>query len=92
MIFRYVALFVYNRDTHLKATLASIESCIDSESFHYYIFSDGPKSDFYLHKIRQVRTCIDNFAAKFNCTVVNRSVNIGLSGSIMSGISYCFQS
>lgn len=80
-----VAVFAYNRPSHLKRVLMSIENSKISNDI--YLFIDGPKN--YKDKLNQkyIRLQAENFKSKNKFIVVQKKKNFGLAKSIMNGIS-----
>ena len=84
-----IALFVYNRLDHLKATIFALKKNYLAKSSELFIFSDGPKKDIdnddiEIFKVRNYLAKIKGFK---NITIIRRSQNLGLSNNIITGIS-----
>lgn len=77
-------IFAYNRPSHLKRVLVSLE---DYGLKHFFIFLDGPKNNKdkiiqneILHTIKNIR-----FA---KVSLIKNKINQGLAKSIIKGVSY----
>lgn len=82
-----ITIFVYNRPSHTLQLLESLTKCTRFESCPIYIFSDGFKNDTQKEKVQAVRGIIRDFAGKHKAKVIEASENLGLSTSIITGIS-----
>lgn len=85
-----IAIFVYNREDHIKRLVESLRSnalCRDSEVF---IFSDGPKREADCSKVeavrRYIRTLEDSDLFR-TVTIEESPINRGLARSIISGVT-----
>lgn len=85
-----IVLFTYNRPEHTKQVLDSLAINKEAPDSILYIFCDGPKEDAtkdIYERISKVRH-IANSENRFHSTIIQiQSQNIGLSKSIISGIS-----
>ncbi len=82
-----IALFVFNRPLHTKATLESLSRNPESSQSDIFVFSDGPRSAADEETVGQVRDCIANASGFRSMKVVQRSENFGLARSIISGVT-----
>lgn len=85
-----IALFAYNRPSHLREVLAALKTNKLAEKSVIYIYCDGPKEsagESDLVAIREVRKIVKNFDWPGEKKVVEQNKNIGLSQSIISGVS-----
>ena len=57
-----VALFVYNRPEHTKATLEALSKNKQVENTILYIFCDGPKSDDDRENVEEVRNIVSKIS------------------------------
>lgn len=85
-----IALFVYNRPDHARETLKGLRRCDQSTQTPVYVFSDGPKNEAGIEKVKAVRQMLaevgkDHGFASF--TVIEAPENRGLAKSIISGVS-----
>ena len=82
-----IVIFVYNRPVHTKKTIqALIENDLSKDS-DLYIFSDGPKNNNDIYSVNSVRNYIKNIKGFKKITIIEREYNLGLAGSIISGVS-----
>ncbi|SDS02283.1 hypothetical protein [Gramella sp. MAR_2010_147] len=85
-----ILLFVYNRPWHTRQTLNALSSNLLADESILYIYSDGPKEDANqvdLNKIREIRDLINERSWCGDVRVIERSDNLGLANSIISGVS-----
>lgn len=86
-----VALFVFNRPEHTAKTveaLACNEGFLESD---LYIFSDAPRNETDVSKVKSVREIINNIQKKYkkeNAFIIEQSVNKGLADSIIDGVTF----
>ncbi|MBN1185523.1 MAG: glycosyltransferase [Bacteroidales bacterium] len=86
-----VVLFVYNRLEHVKETLNSLlenELSIESELF---IYSDGPKNDIDLLKVKSVRKYLETISGFKTIQIIEKKINNGLANSVITGVSEVLQ-
>ena len=84
----HIAIFAYNRKVHLSKTIeALLQNNLINES-SVTIFSDGPKDSIDEIKIKEVREYIRNIKGFNSIEFIEQVTNIGLSKSIISGVSY----
>ncbi len=82
-----IALFVYNRPEHTKLTIDALKNNYLSQDSELFVFSDAPKSDVSCKEVVQVRQYIKTIDGFKNITVTEREKNLGLSQSIITGIT-----
>ncbi|WP_160714811.1 glycosyltransferase [Chitinophaga solisilvae] len=82
-----IALFVYNRADHAKQTITNLLKTAEAAHTDLYIFSDGPRSEKETVKVQEVRNYIHTVTGFASVTIVEQPKNIGLSRSILSGVS-----
>lgn len=86
-----VAVFAFNRPGHLERCLASLEACTGSDACDVRVYCDGPRSRLDDVECMRVRT-VAGSARKFrSIQVVARKLNLGLSRSVIDGVSECLQ-
>ncbi|AEH61484.1 glycosyl transferase, group 1/2 family protein [Methanosalsum zhilinae DSM 4017] len=79
-----IALFVYNRPEHCRKVLEFLKkNNIDK----LYIFSDGPKKNSNIKKIKLVREII-NSIDWCDAEIIEHKNNKGLANSIVDGVNY----
>lgn len=83
-----VALFVYNRISHTKETITSLEKNYWAKETDLYIFSDAAKEGDE-NAVREVREYIDSISPERfkSVTVISQNVNKGLAKSVIDGIT-----
>lgn len=84
-----VALFVYNREEHTRQTVETLRKNILAQQTDLYIFSDAPKKEEDISKVRAVREYVrsipgDSFR---KIDVVEQDTNKGLARSIIDGVT-----
>jgi hypothetical protein len=84
-----IALFVYDRPQHLRATLVALEKNYLAPQSELFIFADGPKTNnpILLDRIRQVRDLIREKWKFKNIYLDEQDFNIGLAQSIIRGVT-----
>ncbi|MFA5804203.1 MAG: hypothetical protein WC879_06135 [Melioribacteraceae bacterium] len=82
-----IALFVYNRPWHTKHTVESLSRNILASKSELFIFSDGSKNKLDDKNVYLTREYIYSIKG-FKSVIINeRSENLGLSKSIISGVT-----
>ena len=82
-----IALFVYDRLWHLQQTVESLEGNSLAKQSELFIFSDGPKDRDAQGGISKVRSYIKTIRGFKRVTVIERDRNLGLSRSIITGVT-----
>ncbi len=82
-----VILFVYNRLIHTKNTIETLKKNGIAAESELFIFSDYPKNNKAKAEVEEVRKYIKTIVGFKNITVIERSGNLGLSGSVISGVT-----
>lgn len=82
-----VALFVYKRPEHTKATLAALARNTLAPQTNLFVFSDGPKNHIDHEAVELVRKLARDFAGFSSVTVIERQENLGLAQSIITGVT-----
>jgi len=85
-----VALFVYNRLSHTKATISALAEN-DLRDVILYIFSDGPKGRDH-NSVAALRAYLDTITGFEDIVIINSDTNKGLARSIIEGVNYIFES
>ncbi len=91
MSYTPVAIFVYNRPLHTKATLEALSKNNLAKDTEIFIFSDNAKNDSDKTLVAQVREICKKINGFKNITLYNRETNFGLAENIISGISKIFE-
>jgi hypothetical protein len=82
-----VALFVFNRLEHTKATIDALQQNCLAEKTDLYVFSDAPRHYSEWNKIRAVREYLQTLKAGFNTiSVIEREWNWGIEDSVKNSI------
>jgi hypothetical protein len=83
-----IVLFVYNRVWHVKQTINSLKNNDLALESELIIYSDGPKdSDKISNEVIEVRKYLKEINGFKKITVIERENNLGLSASIIDGVS-----
>jgi hypothetical protein len=86
-----IALFVYKRLDHTKQTVQSLINNKFASESDLYIFSDAAKSEKDIKQVEEVRKYIRTISGFNRINIFERSVNFGLSRSIISGVTQICQ-
>ncbi|OYZ76265.1 MAG: glycosyl transferase [Polaromonas sp. 17-63-33] len=87
MNFAPIALFVYNRLSHVQKTIDALQKNIGASSSKLYIFSDGFKSDDDSFKVNKVRNFLKTVTGFHSIEIIERQKNLGLASSIIAGVT-----
>jgi hypothetical protein len=82
-----IALFVYNRPEHTRRTLQFLQQNELAADSCLFIFSDGPKNAKQAEKVAEVRALIKQVEGFKSVEIIERSSNLGLANSVISGVS-----
>lgn len=82
-----IALFAYNRPSHLQRTLESLAANDLAASSDLTVYSDGPRSNAHRDAVAGVREYLRTVSGFRSITVVERSENLGLARSIIAGVT-----
>ena len=82
-----VALFVYNRPAHSRATLEALAANELAQHSDLIVFSDGPKSTADENAVKEVRELLKELDGFKSVRIVASESNKGLATSIISGVS-----
>ena len=85
MSFAPIALFAYNRPTHIQRAVESLLANELAPTSDLCIFSDGPKSPAQEAAVADVRRYSGSVSGFRSVTVVERPTNLGLANSIIDG-------
>lgn len=80
-----IALFAYNRPSHLESTLRSLSDCECVSDSPLRIFIDGPRNDAVAEDVRRVREVAHEFRHA-DKKIIAREKNFGLRRSIYEGV------
>ncbi|HIF9198284.1 TPA: hypothetical protein ACX6PX_003586 [Photobacterium damselae] len=87
MNFSPVVIFVYNRLTHTKKTIAALAENYNSDKTDLYIYSDGPKGSSDYDSIREIREYCKSIKCFRTVTINESEKNIGLAKNIINGVT-----
>jgi hypothetical protein len=83
-----IVVFAYNRPAHLQWLFESLKNSRNIEKLPLYVFVDGPRNFQDEDKISQTIAVIEKYSKYFDFKkIVTRPHNIGLSLSIIEGVS-----
>ena len=82
-----IALFAYNRPSHLRRTLEALCRNELAKESDLHIFSDGPKSANDAPRVKAVRECLKDVSGFQSVTVIEQPANLGLANSIIQGVT-----
>ena len=85
-----IALFAHRRPDHLDRALRALSESTGAADSHLTIFCDGPRGAEDRDAVNEVRSVANRWAEmkRFNrVSVVERPHNLGLSGSVIAGVS-----
>lgn len=82
-----IVLFVYNRPWHTRQTIESLQKNELASESELFIFSDGPKTERDVEKIKEVRNYIKSIDGFKKITVIEREKNWGLANNIIDGVT-----
>lgn len=86
-----IALFVYNRPTHLERTLNSLKENTLAADSELFVFSDGPKNEDDKLLVDSVRKFISKIDGFKKVIVFHHDKNLGLANSVIYGVSKIFE-
>lgn len=82
-----IAVFAYNRPDHLAETLAALKLNPEAERSKMIIFCDGAKTEADICATKNVRAVAKNITGFKSLEVIERSGNLGLANSIITGVT-----
>lgn len=82
-----IVLFTYNRPAHVRQTVEALKKNQLAEQSSLIIYSDGTKGRDDLAKVADVRKYIHNIDGFRSVEVIERTENLGLGESIISGVT-----
>ncbi len=82
-----IILFVYNRLPHSVRAIEALKKNNNAESSELFIYSDGPKNNETEQAVMEVRKYIKSISGFKNIEIIERSNNLGLANSIISGVT-----
>jgi GT2 family glycosyltransferase len=82
-----VALFVYRRPEHTRATVEALLRNPEAAQTDLHVFSDAARAAGNEEAVKQVRRYVREITGMRSTTVVERSRNHGLANSVIDGVS-----
>ncbi len=82
-----VIVFCFNRPKHTAATIEALSQCLLAADTDLYLFSDGPRNKAEEALVYEVRSVLRSTKGFKSVTLCEREQNLGLSKSIISGVS-----
>ena len=82
-----IVLFVYNRLVHTKKTIEALKKNHLAAESELFIYSDGPKRDDDIIKVKEVRNYIHQVEGFKQINIREREKNYGLAQSIVMGVN-----
>jgi hypothetical protein len=82
-----IALFVYNRPWHTRQTIEALRRNQLASDSDLIVFSDAAKDVAAISAVREVRELVESASAFKSLRIVARDSNLGLAGSIISGVT-----
>lgn len=86
-----IAIFCYDRVSHLTRTIESLKANSGSQESDLYIFSDAAKSESKTAHVSDVRKYIKTIEGFKSIQIVERESNFGLAKSIITGVTQVVQ-
>lgn len=82
-----IIVFAYNRPLHLERTLGKLKKNHLASDSVLFVFSDGPRCDSDIGKVKAVRDILKNLNGFKSISVKERTSNLGLANSIIAGVT-----
>ena len=82
-----LVLFVYNRPDHTLRALTTLAQCDRFNECHLVIYCDGPKTPAHEAGVAVTRRVLKDWASRSNAEIIERSENLGLARSIVTGVT-----
>jgi len=82
-----IALFVYRRLEHTRKTVEALQNNKLAQESDLIVFSDAPKNEAARTDVEAVRQYLKTINGFKSLRLVNREKNLGLSRSIISGVT-----
>lgn len=82
-----IALFVYRRLQHTRATVESLLQNSESQDSDLFIFCDAAKTADVVDEVAEVRKFVQGVSGFRSITIVERKENLGLSRNIIGGVT-----
>ena len=85
-----IVIFCYNRLSHLKKTVLSLENNYNYKKYKVYIFSDGAKNNSDKSEVKKVRVYINSLKNK-KIQIIKNKKNLGLKKNVIKGLNIIFK-
>lgn len=85
-----IVVFCYNRPSHLKTLIESIQLNKEAIDSDLYVFSDGAKNELDIPLVQEIRKYISSLMGFKSIHCIWRENNIGLAKNVISGVSEVF--
>jgi GT2 family glycosyltransferase len=82
-----VAVFLYNRPAYARSLFESLATCERLDDCDVYIYCDGPRSIKETDAVSATRQVANEWANRLGAQVIERAQNLGLSKSIVNGVT-----
>lgn len=82
-----IAVFTYNRPGHTQRALDALAACPGLAECAVTLYSDGPRNAAAAEGVAATRTVLRAWALAHGARVVERSENLGLARSIVTGVT-----
>lgn len=82
-----IVLFTYDRALHLHLTVEALKCNKQAKQSDLFIFSDAAKNEVNVSQVEAVRKYLKKISGFKSITIVEREENLGLTRSIISGIT-----
>jgi hypothetical protein len=82
-----IIIFAYNRPGHLSSLIEGLKRCNNYQKFKYFVFVDGPKTQYDQDQILSIRNVIENSWLNKTAEVHFEPQNQGLAKSVISGVN-----
>jgi hypothetical protein len=87
-----IVLFIYNRPDHTRQTLAALAASPLAQESKLIIYADGPKRPEHAESVAATRAIARATPGFGSVSLVERSENLGLARSIISGVTEACES
>lgn len=87
MSYSPIALFAYNRPDHVQRVVEALRMNPEAANSELFIFSDAPKNEAAATAVGEVRRCAYAATGFRSITVVEQPHNLGVSRSIIAGVT-----
>jgi hypothetical protein len=82
-----IALFTFNRPEHTHRILSAVARCGRIDECRLFIYCDGPRNQAQSGSVQALRSVVRQWAPRLSAEVVERSHNLGLARSIVTGVT-----